>query len=141
MKEAAADRGCYAFPELDLIVGFRAPGNARLDKPRLNQFFRDILASLVAGGRRIAKPVVNAGADQTITLPTAASLEGNVTDAGQPGPLMTLWHLINGPGTVAFDNPNALVTKAVFSEPGRYVVRLTGHQRRLDRERRRNGGC
>ncbi|HKR11221.1 MAG TPA: PKD domain-containing protein [Pyrinomonadaceae bacterium] len=71
-------------------------------------------------------PVVNAGANQTITLPSAAELSGTATDDGQPpaGSLTVTWSRIAGPGTVSFANANALSTSATFSAPGVYILRL-----------------
>jgi len=71
-------------------------------------------------------PTVNAGPDQTITLPASASLNGSATDDGLPNAtLTTLWSQVSGPGTVAFANPNSASTMASFSDPGSYVLRLT----------------
>src|SRR5205814_2131939 len=52
-------------------------------------------------------PVVNAGPDQTITLPDSATLSGSATDDGiptPPGALTYTWSKLNGPGTVTFGN-------------------------------------
>src|SRR6266446_6497562 len=73
-------------------------------------------------------PVVNAGADQVITLPSSANLTGAAIDDGQPNPpgaLTTTWSQVSGPGTVSFSNPGALISTATFSESGAYVLRLT----------------
>ena len=73
-------------------------------------------------------PVVNAGSNQTITLPAAASLNGTVTDDGLPNPPGTVtvtWSKVSGPGTVTFANPAAKVTTATFSVAGSYVLKLT----------------
>ena len=73
-------------------------------------------------------PVVNAGADQTITLPSSATLSGTATDDGLPSPpaaLTRTWSKVSGPGTVTFANPNASSTTATFSVSGTYVLRLT----------------
>jgi len=73
-------------------------------------------------------PSVNAGAPQTITLPSAVSLDGTVTDDGFPNPpgmVATTWSKVSGLGTVTFGNPNAVDTIATFSLPGTYVLRLT----------------
>jgi PKD repeat protein len=73
-------------------------------------------------------PVVNAGADQTITLPATASLSGIATDDGlpyPPGALTTTWTVVSGTGTVTFANPAALATTATFSVAGTYTLRLT----------------
>ena len=73
-------------------------------------------------------PAVNAGADQTITLPAAANLDGTVSDDGLPNPpaaVTTTWSKVSGPGTVTFGNANAVDTTATFSTSGTYVLRLT----------------
>src|SRR5207247_1043079 len=60
-------------------------------------------------------PVVNAGSDQTITLPAGATLSGSVTDDAfpiPPGLLAWGWSKFSGPGTVTFDNASALNTSA-----------------------------
>ena len=73
-------------------------------------------------------PVVNAGPDQTITLPATASLDGTATDDGQPAPpaaLTTTWSKVSGPGAVVFGNPAAVDTVAIIAIAGEYVLRLT----------------
>jgi uncharacterized protein YjdB len=47
--------------------------------------------------------VVDAGADQAITLGTSASLNGTVTSNG-PGPLRMFWSKISGPGSATFSH-------------------------------------
>jgi len=73
-------------------------------------------------------PVVNAGADRTITLPATTSLAGTATDDGLPSPpaAMTFaWSKVSGPGTVTFTNASALNTTASFSAAGTYTLRLS----------------
>ena len=71
-------------------------------------------------------PVVNAGADQIITFPAAASLSGTVTDDGLPNNNLTVaWSKISGAGNVTFANPNSASTTASFTTSGVYVLRLT----------------
>jgi hypothetical protein len=73
-------------------------------------------------------PTVNAGPDQTITLPAGATLDGTVTDDGQPsGTLTTTWSQTSGPagGTTTFGNASNVDTTASFSTAGTYVLRLT----------------
>ena len=75
-------------------------------------------------------PNVNAGPDQTITLPANASLDGTVTDDGLPNPpgaVATAWSQVSGPGTVTFTNPSAIDTNASFSAAGSYTLRLTAN--------------
>jgi PKD repeat protein len=74
-------------------------------------------------------PVVNAGADQTITLPSSATLAGSVTDDGLPsgGTLTKSWSKISGPGTVTFGSGASLSTAVAFSAAGTYNLRLTAN--------------
>ncbi|MGE3507816.1 MAG: PA14 domain-containing protein, partial [Vicinamibacterales bacterium] len=73
-------------------------------------------------------PTVNAGTDQSITLPAAATLSGTASDDGLPNPPAALtigWSTVSGPGTVTFNAPTALLTTATFSAPGSYTLRLS----------------
>jgi RHS repeat-associated protein len=72
-------------------------------------------------------PTVNAGADQTISLPASATLSGSASDDGLPtgSTLTTTWSRISGPGNVTFTNPNQATTTASFSAAGTYTLRLT----------------
>jgi fibronectin type 3 domain-containing protein len=75
-------------------------------------------------------PAVNAGADQTISLPASATLNGAATDDALPNPpakLTTTWSQVSGPGTVTFGNASALSTSASFSTAGTYVLKLTAN--------------
>jgi VCBS repeat-containing protein len=74
-------------------------------------------------------PTVDAGTDQTITLPNnLINLDGAVSDDGNPDPpgtVTTTWSQVSGPGTVTFGDPNAVDTTASFTFSGTYVLRLT----------------
>lgn len=71
-------------------------------------------------------PIVNAGADLSVTLPTNATLSGNISDDGLPsGNLTSNWSLVSGPGTVTIANPNALSTNLSFSTAGTYTMQLS----------------
>ncbi|MGI9309120.1 MAG: PKD domain-containing protein, partial [Gammaproteobacteria bacterium] len=75
-------------------------------------------------------PIVNAGLDQEIILPSDASLAGVVSDDGLPAPpatLSTLWTQQSGPGTVNFINATGVNATASFSLPGTYILRLTAN--------------
>ncbi len=79
-------------------------------------------------------PNVDAGADQSVTLPASAMLDGTVTDDGQPNPpgvVTTAWSKVSGPGTVTFANATAVDTTASFSVDGTYVLRLTADDSHL----------
>ena len=74
-------------------------------------------------------PQVQAGADQTIVISSAASLFGSASDDGLPAPpgaVTCTWSRTSGPGTVTFaPNVNALQATARFSAVGVYVLTLT----------------
>jgi len=80
-------------------------------------------------------PIVNAGADQSITLPVnSLTLNGSVSDDGlptSPGSTTVTWNLVAGPGTVSFANANAASTTATFSTPGDYLLRLSATDSQL----------
>ena len=71
-------------------------------------------------------PLVRAGANQTITLPSRAELTGKVRqDTLVPDKFGLQWAQVSGPGTATFTGAQALVTKVAFSQPGRYILKLT----------------
>jgi hypothetical protein len=78
-------------------------------------------------------PVVNAGPNQTITLPiNTVTLDGTATDDGLPnGTLIISWSVVSGPGTVNFFNPDEAVTQATFSAASTYVLKLTANDTQL----------
>ncbi|MGI9605612.1 MAG: Ig-like domain-containing protein [Acidimicrobiales bacterium] len=79
-----------------------------------------------AGGN--LPPMVDAGPDQTITFPSDASLDGTVSDDGQPDPpaaVTVVWSTVSGPGTVTFGDDTAVDTTASFSTDGTYILRLS----------------
>ena len=81
----------------------------------------------IGSGSTNQTPVVNAGPDQTITLPSSANLNGTVTDDGLPNPPGTVtstWSEVSGPGTVTFGDASAVDTTASFSATGSYVLKL-----------------
>ena len=114
-----------ALPSGNFNLAFRQ----RDDGTKLDQVIVTNNLSFVPGGSNQA-PSVNAGVDQTITLPSAANLDGTVTDDGLPNPpgaVTTTWSKVSGPGTVNFGNANAVDTTASFSAAGTYVLRLTAN--------------
>ena len=73
-------------------------------------------------------PALSAGLDQALSFPEPALLNGQVADDGlpiPPGQLVIGWSKLDGPGTVTFTNPNAPRTRASFSLPGTYTLRLS----------------
>jgi hypothetical protein len=74
-----------------------------------------------------AAPVVDAGPDQTVPIPSA-TLNGSASDDGLPNPpgaLTYTWSAVTGPGTVSFADASATDTTASFSQSGVYTLRLT----------------
>jgi hypothetical protein len=73
-------------------------------------------------------PVVNAGPDQILTLPTTSTtLNASVSDDGLPvgAAVTTAWTQVDGPTGVTFGNGSAINTTATFPGAGRYTLRLT----------------
>jgi hypothetical protein len=86
------------------------------------------------GGSNNVAPSVQAGTDQTLILPSDATLSGTVSDDGlptPPGSVTTLWTVISGPGTVTFTDATQLGTTASFSLDGTYVLDLTADDSEL----------
>jgi len=84
-------------------------------------------ATVVVNPQNLA-PTVNAGPDQNVSLPSGVTMNGTVSDDGQPNPPAATtksWTKQSGPGTVTFGTPNAAVSTATFSAAGTYVLRLT----------------
>ncbi len=72
-------------------------------------------------------PSVNAGTDRSVTWPAQVSLDGTVTDDGEPKghAVSAVWSYVSGPGVVTFTSAGSIDTTAEFATPGTYVLRLT----------------
>ena len=72
-------------------------------------------------------PMVNAGVDRAVTLPSTLAIAGTATDDGLPTPpaLTVAWSKTSGPGTATFSPANTASTTITFSAAGTYVLRLT----------------
>jgi hypothetical protein len=86
-------------------------------------------------------PVVSAGANQTVldsALPIVATLNGSVTDDGQPTPvnLTKTWSQVSGPsgGTATFTDTHDPGTTVSFDQEGVYVLQLRGDDGALHTE-------
>ncbi len=75
-------------------------------------------------------PTVNAGPNQTVTLPATATLSGTATDDGLPGPLTVAWTQLSGPGTASIGSAS-LTTIVNFPATGTYSFRLTASDSQL----------
>jgi hypothetical protein len=85
----------------------------------------DVTVTVKNAGAANEAPRVNAGPDQTVVLPDVGSLNGTVTDDGQPSNSLTItWTKVSGPGAVVFSNPASPQTTAEFGAAGVYVLRL-----------------
>lgn len=74
-----------------------------------------------------AAPQVNAGTDQTITLPANAILHGSASDDGKPNPpgvLNTSWIQTAGPDTAQFVTADPLEPTVSFPTAGLYSFKL-----------------
>lgn len=72
-------------------------------------------------------PIVNAGPDREIQMPTnSVVLNGVVDDDGLPVgvELAITWDTVEGPGVATFDPDDASVTTATFPVAGRYTLEL-----------------
>ena len=67
-------------------------------------------------------PVVNAGSNQTVTMPAAAALNGS----GSPAGITFAWTQDSGPPGAIVTDPTKAITTANFVQPGIYTLRLTG---------------
>src|SRR5262245_33732187 len=112
-------------------VAYRVSAFARVrvmnyDLPGQNHIIA-LFLGYVSCGVLNQKPVVDAGPDQAIALPSLATLNGSITDDGLPmgGTLRLWWSAVSGAGTVTFANSNAVTTTAIFSTPGTYLLQLT----------------
>ena len=81
-------------------------------------------------------PFVDAGQNQNATLggPGVVALSATVSDDGLPsGDLSVIWTAV-GPAYVKFGDHTALVTTAMFSEPGEYHLVVTASDGALSAE-------
>lgn len=116
----------------DFAVQFKWQFNTITDAGRIDNVI--VKGSLLGNN---GAPQVDAGPDQTITLPNSANLTGTVSDDGLPNPpgeIIVTWSKQSGPGTVTFNNVNALQTTASFGTAGVYVLRLLATDSQLTGE-------
>ena len=111
---------------LDIILVDTGGGVAGLD-------YRFQVSSVNSTAHENQAPLVSAGANQSISSPNAASLNGTVGDDWLPcnTPQTVLWTKVNGPGSVTFANANARETTASFSTTGSYILRLSASDGQL----------
>ena len=121
---------------VDTTAGFSAVGvyTLRLTADDGELYNYDDVEITVTGAGGNSSPTVNAGSNTSITLPNTVSLDGTVSDDGNPDPpnsVATAWTKQSGPGTVTFGDASAVDTTAGFSENGIYTLRLTADDSEL----------
>jgi hypothetical protein len=129
----------------DLMIGARDNGGSPM-QVKLDQvafFTRALSAEEIATLRRDGAivnyaPVVQAAANTPFLLAPERVLPllGSVIDDGRPSGLpVVTWSKVSGPGKVVFSNPAGAATRAEFSAPGAYVLRLTASDGKLSSSR------
>jgi len=109
-------------------VGFTEPGEYVLRLSASDSLltqFADLPVTVRTPSTNQA-PLVSAGLDRVVGLTDTVSLQGTVSDDGLPegAPLSVEWTVLDGPGTVAFENADNVTAKATFSSRGSYVLQL-----------------
>ena len=113
------------------LPDYSGPGPVILTAPD-SQDWIFLLSRIDPSGNQA--PFVDAGPNQSITLPASANLDGTVTDDGLPDPpgaVTAAWSKVSGPGAVTFGNASAVDTTVSFSQTGTYVLRLTANDGEL----------
>ena len=88
----------------------------------------DTVTVTVTPARNLA-PTVNAGPDQSLTLPTATASLAGTRHRRRPArrTVTTQWTKVSGPGTVTFGNAAASLDDRDLLAPGPYVLQLTAN--------------
>ena len=128
-QRVAWSKGKTAGPLALKLNGAAAGGSAN----SIGWSFQDVTGvDLRSGSVDCAKknraPTVNAGPDQTVSLPGQATMQASVADDGLPNPpgsSTASWAQVSGPGTAAFADPTSPTTTVSFTAPGTYVLRLS----------------
>jgi hypothetical protein len=113
--------------QTSLFIVDRAVDNAN-DAAENDGMLYEISAPNVGPPPANLAPVVNAGLDQTVSLPTAtATLTGTVSDDGKPagGTVTTTWSQVTGDAPAVFGSTSSLTTSVSFIASGTYRLRLT----------------
>ncbi len=94
----------------------------------------DIVITVQSANGANQPPVVSAGPDLSIVLPTnSVVLKGEASDDGLPsGQLNTTWTQLTGPVTASIASPNSLSTQVTFAATGTYTFQLTASDTQLN---------
>jgi len=114
----------FSAPPYELIWSNATTGSHRLTAVAYSRYAA--LPVTIHIVPEVTQVQANAGPDQLIVLPNAATLTGAVKIPSQPVNTTTnvLWTGISGPGTVHFSSATALTTTAQFDDPGLYVLQM-----------------
>jgi len=123
------DNGYVLLPGIEFFVN-EAPKLASWTLRGNNQYAT--VAELERAMPYNRPPVVHAGADIRTDQPRVA-LAGSVHDGDKPAgkPLAIAWEVLEGPGSVTFDDARVPATAATFDKPGDYILRLVAHDGEL----------
>jgi hypothetical protein len=128
------------------LTGYRSPDGsrwARLGSSTVTMATSVYVGLAVASNSNVAVsqagfdnlnlgPKASAGPNQTIVLPSTATLSRAASDDGLPGGTLSYsWRKINGPGTVTFAGTSTSDTIATFSAAGVYTLGLTVNDSKL----------
>ena len=128
-NNAVMPRSLY-LKQLEDRLGSPAVANVTTTAQRKGSIWNDLQLwageGKLDGGAVNELPVVNAGSNQTITLPSnSVTVSAVCTDIDNgPGSLTCTW---SGSTGVSFANINALTTTATFSDSGSYTVTMTAY--------------
>ena len=110
-------------------VQFTTPGTYILRltiRDGRSQGYDEVTINVLPEPIAYTRPVVFAGPDQTIQLPSSASLTGGYTlSPVAPSGAAITWTLTTGPAAVNFTDSSAADTAVHFTTPGVYVLRMT----------------
>jgi uncharacterized repeat protein (TIGR02543 family) len=90
---------------------------------------RNVTATFSSTGSTNQAPLVSAGPDRTLTLPsTTLTLAGSASDDGLPvnSTFLVFWTQVSGPSAVTFSNASSPTSGVTVTDPGTYILRLTG---------------
>ena len=118
--------------QMSVYITDRGVDNKNDPEENDGKIYEMVLPPVTSGN---SPPVVEAGNDQTITLPEVAQLEGSIESDDEipnpPGTVSVTWIKVSGPGIVMFANEESLTTTASFSVHGEYVLRLRANDGEL----------
>ncbi len=78
-------------------------------------------------------PIVNAGADESLTIDSTLTVSATASDDGLPNGLLTyVWSQVSGPGNATFGSTDLASTSVTFSATGTYELSVTASDGELN---------